>query len=218
MIVLLSCAAAAGCTPLRSQLRDAEPATADVAARALAALAEHPLPTERRAQLALEWNRQVFVALGFFGTEPPDTYRAELTTPFGVTLLEVVRDGETADVLSGAQQLQTLLRMGELPRTLGLWLLGTCDEGVALEGFNGVVVDCPANGPDDGLTWRIWLDPGLLEGESEARDALGHDPRVRGELLDRTKLLADFTCQPDGDCLLQDPVHGYVLRIVSTPP
>lgn len=205
-----------GCTPLRSQLRDAEPAADDVAARALAALVDHPLPVERRAQIALEWNKQVFVALGFFGSQPPDSYRAELTTPFGVTLIEVVRDGETAQVTSGADRLQALLRMGELPRALALWLLGTCDEGPVVDGFNGVAVDCPATGPDEGLTWRIWLAPELLDAPPEGTaPSSPTDPRVRGELLKGNRRLADFTCQPDGDCLLQDPVHGYVLRIVS---
>jgi hypothetical protein len=109
-----------------------------------------------------------------------------------------------------------MVGLGELPRTLALWLLGTCDDGPVLRGLNGVAIDCPANGPDEGLVWRIWLDP---DGLQPAPTAAPADPRVRGELLRGKKLLADFICQPGGDCLLQDPVHGYVLRMVtgSTP-
>lgn len=218
LCALLAGMSLTGCTPLRSLLRDAEPASDEVAARARSVLVDHPLASDRRAQIALEWNNHVFVALGFFVSQPPESFHAELTSPFGVTMLEVVRDRESAQVLSGADQLQTLLRMGELPRALGLWLLGTCDEGPVWDGFNGVAVDCPATGPDEGLTWRVWLAPELLEAPPEgAAPSSPVDPRIRGELLKGTRRLADFTCQPDGDCLLQDPVHGYVLRIVSAP-
>ncbi len=208
---------AGGCVTHRSQLRDPVPATDELAGLARHALASQPLPSNRRAQIALEFQDQVFVALGFFAVEGPASYHTELATPFGVTLLEVLRDGEGAHAVSGAEPLQRLVRMGKLPRVLALWLLGSCEEGEVLDGSNAVAVDCPANGPDEGLTWRVWLDRDVLnEQGDDSGDASAFEPRVRGELLQGKKLLADFICQPDGDCLLQDPVHGYVLRMVAS--
>jgi len=191
---------------------DPAPAGDETAARALALLGSRPLAAERRMQIAMEWRETVFVALGFFAVEPPDAYHAELATPFGVTLLEVERGAGEPTVESGARGLSRMVGLGELPRALALWLLGSCDDGPVLEGLNAVAVDCPANGPDDGLTWRIWLDPAAVA--ADPADA-PPDPRVRGELMRGKKLLADFICGPDGDCLLQDPVHGYVLRMVA---
>ncbi|MDP7110762.1 MAG: hypothetical protein QGH45_02295 [Myxococcota bacterium] len=214
--ILATLAGGSGCVGLRSQLKDPVPADEATAELARAVLAARPLPTERRAQIAMEWGDKVFVALGFFAVQPPDSYHAELATPFGVTLLEVARGAEATTIESGASGLQRMVGLGELPRTLALWLLGTCEDGPVLQGLNAVAIDCAAGGPDQGLVWRLWLDPASLGAGVDSTPA---DPRVRGELLRGKKLLADFICQPDGDCLLQDPVHGYVLRIVtgSTP-
>jgi hypothetical protein len=211
--ILLTLATGPGCVGFRSQLKDPVPADEATAALATAALGARPLPAERRAQIAMQWGDKVFVALGYFAVQPPDGYLAELATPFGVTLLDVGRSAEETTIESGASGLKRMVGLGELPRTLALWLLGTCDDGPVLQGLNGVAVDCPANGPDAGLVWRVWLDP---DGLQAATDAAPADPRVRGELLRGKKLLADFICQPGGDCLLQDPVHGYVLRMVSS--
>jgi len=194
---------AAGCVTTRSQLR--EPVAADEVTRlaALERMQAAPLPTERAAQVAVEWNKQVFVAMGYFGVTPPDAFHAELATPFGVTLIDVARDADGAEVRSGVGPLRRALEMGEFHQLLGLWLLGDCDEGPVWIGTNGLAVDCPASGPDEGLTWRVWVEDG------EAGPV-----RVRGELLKRQRLLADYTCDASGRCVLQDLVHRYALRVV----
>ena len=205
-----------GCAAHRSQLGDPVVADDDLARRARAALAAAPLPAERRMQIAMEWGDNVFVALGFFAATPPDAYHTELATPFGVTLFEVDRETDGVEVSAGAPQLRRMIRRGQLPRTLGLWLLGSCTGGEVLRGSNGVAVDCPATGPDQGMVWRVWLAEEMLDGDAVEPGGAWSDPRIRGELLEGDKLQADFICQPDGDCLLQDPVHGYVLRMTRS--
>jgi hypothetical protein len=190
-----------GCTALRSQLVDPQPAPPDVADRARAALAASPLPAERQAQIAIEARGEVFIAVGYFGVDLPGAFTAELTAPFGVTLIEIHRDADGAEVVSAAPELQSALTLGQFPRLLGLWLLGDCPQGEVWQGANGVAIDCAANGPDDGLTWRIWVD-------------VADGTRTRGELLRGTRLLMDYVCDSSGRCVLQDPVHGYALRVV----
>ena len=194
---------AVGCAGPRSQLREPRLADEALAAVALERLAAAPLPEQRSGQVAVEWNKQVFVAMGYFGATPPDTYHAELATPFGVTLIDLARDGAGAEVRSGVGSLRRALEMGRFDRLLGLWLLGDCERGPVWVGTNGLAVDCAANGLDQGLTLRIWVEDG---------DA--GPLRVRGELLKKQRLLADYTCDVAGRCVLQDHVHRYALRVV----
>lgn len=197
----LALVALPGCTGLRSQLRDVQPADAALTERVRDVLAAHPLPAERQAQIAIEARGRVQVAVGYFGVNPPDAFTAELTAPFGVTLVEVRRSADGAEVTSEAAPLRRALDLGRFARLLSLWLLGDCASGAVWQGSNGVAIDCPANGPDEGLTWRIWLD-------------LEQGTRTRGELLRGQALLADYVCDAGGRCVLQDPVHGYALRLV----
>ncbi len=190
-----------GCVARQSQLLQATPADEDTAQRALATMAGFPPPGERSHQVVIEQQGSASVALGYFRTDLPASFQVELVTPFGVTLIEIQRDVEGAQVLSGSGPLRRLLTLGKFPRLLGLWLLGDCTSGEVWTGATGVAVDCPANGPDTGLTWRIWIDEETGE-------------RPRGELLRGKRLLADYTCDADGRCVLQDLQYGYALRLV----
>ena len=191
----------AGCSTHRSQLIDPHPASAEAAARAREVLAAHPLPAERQAQVAIEARGRTFVTVAYFAVGGPASYTAELTAPFGVTLIEVRRDEHDAVIISEAGPLKQAMTIGRFPRLLSLWLLGDCAGGEVWEAANAVAVDCPANGPDQGLTWRLWVDP-------------DEGTRPRGELLRGQRLLADFICDAGGYCVLQDPVHDYALRVV----
>ncbi len=199
--LLTSALTACGCAAHRTQLTDAVVADEALARQALEALAGHPLPAERAAQLAIERQGEAFVALGYFSATPPERFHAEIVTPIGVTLIEIRRDGDGAEVISGSGPLQRMLTMGRFSRLLGLWLIGDCAAGQVLHGANGVVVDCPATGPDEGATWRLWIDP-----------ATG--ARGRGELLQGGRRVADFTCDAGGTCVLQDLVYRYAVRVL----
>ena len=198
---MLSGGAAPGCSARQSQLVHAVPADEETAQRVRDVVAEFPPALERSRQVVIEQRGEASVALGYFRTDPPASFQAELVTPFGVTLIEIQRSTESADVLSGSGTLQRLLTLGKFPRLLGLWLLGDCPAGEVLSSSAGVAMDCPANGPDTGLTWRIWIDT-----ETGAR--------VRGDLLRGRRLLGDYTCDLNGKCVLQDLQFGYALRMV----
>jgi len=188
-----------GCRHHRSQLLDPVLADDTLARETLAALEETPLQTPRKSRITLESRGQVWVYTAEFGIEPPDQFTARLASTLGGVALVASWD-------SGGEQLDGEPsgiggKAAGLPAVLGLWLLGDCAEGAVLEGANGLAVDCGARGPDPTLTWRIWFD---------AERTL----RLRGELLDGDHLVADYTCDPAGRCVLQDLLRGVAVRII----
>lgn len=194
---------AIGCTALHSQLLEPRPAEPDVTRLALEAVSS-ALPSGQRSAVAtLDWDRPAVAAHASFDVQPPDGLRAELTDPFGSPVLSVLRDASTYEVVVANPQVRKILDGVE--QLLALWLLGACDAGPVWQGFNAVAVDCAATGPDEGWTWRIWVD-------------LERGTRTRGELLRGDRLVADYTCDASGRCILQNPTGGYALRIHDSEP
>ena len=151
----------------------------------------------------MEWEGPVVAVHASFDVQPPDGIHAELADPFGRQVLSVHRDEHAYEVVAASSRVRwSFDGVGQL---LALWMLGGCAEGTVLQGFNAVAVDCVATGPDDGLTWRLWVD-------------LERGTRTRGELLRGDRLLGDYTCDPSGRCILQNPQRGYALRIHASEP
>ena len=187
-----------GCTSLRSQLRDPRPAEPDQVRRAIAVMSERPLPDRRRAEIIVEWDGGAMGARGSFSVDAPDSFAAELIGAFGEAMLTVRRDATAGEVIAADRLVQRKLR--HLHEILALWLLGACTDGPVWDGVNGLAIDCAATGPDEGAVWRIWVDS-------------AQGIRVRGELLRDESLTADFICDVEGRCVLQDLERGIALRV-----
>ncbi len=198
VVILLGLLIGPGCTHLRSQLLDPTIADETVTRETLAALGEVPLPAPATSRVTLESRVGVWIYAAEFDVSPPMAFTVEMASTLGSVGLVVAR-GEDGVELHGVPA-EIRGKAEGLPAALGLWLLGNCTTGTVLEAANGLAVDCPANGPDQGLTWRIWFD---------ARRAL----RLRGELLDGEDLIADYICDDSGRCVVQDLVRGLAVRI-----
>ncbi len=197
--LVLGLAFGPGCRQLqRSQLLD--PAIADdtLTRETLAALGDAPPRQPADSRVTLEFRDRIWIYAAEFRAEPPATYLAEMASTLGSVALVASWDDEGEHLDGEPSEVRKQLQ--GLPAVFGLWLLGDCTEGVVLQGVNGLAVDCPARGPDPTLTWRIWFD---------AEQRL----RLRGELLAEDEMIADFTCDPEGRCVLQDLLRGVALRV-----
>lgn len=188
-----------GCRQLqRSQLLDPSIADDTLTRETLAALGDTPLRRPAASRVTLEFRDQIWIYAAEFWIEPPAGYLAEMASTLGSVALVASWDDQ-GEHLDG-EPAEIRPRLQGLPGVLGLWLLGDCAAGVVHDGVNGLAVDCPAGGPDAALTWRIWFD---------AQQGL----RQRGELLDGDGMIADYTCDPAGRCVLQDLLRGVALRV-----
>lgn len=199
LVLVLGLLLGPGCRQLqRSQLLDPVLADDTLTRETLTALGDSPLQTREASRVTLEFRDRIWIYAAEFRIDPPAGFLAEMASTLGSVGLVASWDDEGAHLDGEPAEIRSHVQ--GLPGVIGLWLLGDCSHGVVLQGVNGLAVDCPAEGPDGTLTWRIWFD---------AERGL----RLRGELLDDDSMIADYTCDPTGRCVLQDLVRGVAVRV-----
>lgn len=198
VVLLLGCVFGPGCRHLRSQLLDPVVADDTVTRQTLEALADTPLRQPDAARVTLETEGGIWLYSGEFEMQPPAAFTAAMVSTLGGVGLVVAWDEQGAHVHGAPAEIRG--KAEGLPAALGLWLLGNCTEGTVLEAANGVAADCDAHGPEPGLTWRIWFD-------------VERSLRLRGEVLDGDDLIADYICDAEGRCVVQDLLRGLAVRI-----